>query len=76
MLRRRGVPSVLYYGASHDAKSGLCAHVWVRDGAVDVVGGETASRYAVLATFPPNVTSRSQTLVVPEMDIDEIRSHL
>ena len=53
MLRRRGVPSVLYYGASHDAKSGLRAHVWVRDGAVDVVGGETASRYAVLATFPP-----------------------
>jgi hypothetical protein len=52
MLRRRGIPSVLYYGAAqHDQKS-LSAHVWVRDGDIDVVGGEMASRYAVLATFP------------------------
>ena len=53
MLRRRGIPSVLYYGAAQDGRRGLHAHVWVRDGDVDVVGGETASHYAVLATFPP-----------------------
>ena len=29
MLRRRGVPSVLYYGVAHDAEGGLAAHVWV-----------------------------------------------
>jgi hypothetical protein len=52
MLRRRGMHSVLYYGAAPDDKQGLSAHVWVRDGDVDVVGGDIASRYAVLAKFP------------------------
>jgi hypothetical protein len=52
MLRRRGVPSVLYYGAVQDDQKGLCAHVWVRDGDVDVVGGEIANRFAILTTFP------------------------
>ena len=53
MLRRRGIPSVLYFGAAPDDERGLCAHVWVRDGDVDVIGGEIASRFAVLARFPP-----------------------
>ena len=53
MLRRRGVPSVLYYGAAQDDRSGLLTHVWVRHGDVDVVGGEIANHFAVLATFPP-----------------------
>lgn len=53
MLRRRGIPSVLYYGAAQDDESGLYAHVWVRDGDVDVIGAENAYRFAVLATFPP-----------------------
>jgi hypothetical protein len=52
MLRRRGIPSILYYGAAPDDQRGLSAHVWVRDGDVDVIGGEIASRYAELATFP------------------------
>jgi hypothetical protein len=52
MLRRRGVPSVLYYGASPEGPRGLAAHVWVRDGEIDVIGGEIASRFALLATFP------------------------
>jgi Transglutaminase-like superfamily len=53
MLRRRGVPSVLYYGATQDNQRGLYAHVWVRACDVDVIGGETANRFAILATFPP-----------------------
>ena len=53
MLRRRGIPSVLYYGAAQDDRDGLSAHVWVRDGDVDVIGGEIADRFTVLATFPP-----------------------
>jgi hypothetical protein len=52
MLRRRGVPSVLYYGAAMDSRGELSAHVWIRDGDVDVIGGEMASRYALLAMFP------------------------
>jgi hypothetical protein len=53
MLRRRGVPSVLYYGAAPDEQTGLSAHVWVRASGVDVIGSEIASRFAVLMTFPP-----------------------
>ena len=52
MLRRRGIPTVLYYGAAPDEQGHLSAHVWVRDGEFDVVGGEVAINYAVLATFP------------------------
>ena len=55
MLRRRGVPSRLYYGAASDSQRGLSAHVWVRDGEVNVIGGEIAPRFALLATFPPEV---------------------
>jgi hypothetical protein len=53
MLRRRGIPSVLYYGAAQDNRTGLSTHVWVRDGDLMVVGGEIAHRFAILATFPP-----------------------
>jgi Transglutaminase-like superfamily len=53
MLRRRGIPSVLYYGAAQNDGKGLHAHVWVRDGDVDVIGGEIAHCFAILATFPP-----------------------
>jgi hypothetical protein len=57
MLRRRGIPSVLSYGVALDKRRGLSAHVWVRDRNVDVIGGEIASRYAVLATFPPQIVN-------------------
>jgi hypothetical protein len=53
MLRRRGIASVLYYGAAQDDRSGLHAHVWVRDEDIDVIGGEIAYRFAILAAFPP-----------------------
>jgi Transglutaminase-like superfamily len=52
MLRRRAIPSVLYYGLAQHGRSGLHAHVWVRAGDFDVIGGEIASSFAVLATFP------------------------
>jgi hypothetical protein len=46
MLRRRAIPSVLYYGLAQDDRSGLHAHVWVRAGDFDVIGGEIASSFA------------------------------
>jgi Transglutaminase-like superfamily len=52
MLRRRGISSVLHYGAAPDPQLGLVAHVWVRADNVDVIGGEIASRFALLTTFP------------------------
>jgi hypothetical protein len=52
MCRKRGIDSILYYGAAVDPLTGLTAHVWVQDGAEGVVGHLVASRYGVLARFP------------------------
>lgn len=52
LLRGRGVPSTLYYGAHPGDAGGLKAHAWVMCDGFDVVGGEVAAEYAVLATFP------------------------
>ncbi len=52
MLRRRGLPSTLYYGASSDAERGVIAHVWIKSLDLPVIGCEEAGRYAILATFP------------------------
>src|SRR4051794_26815455 len=38
MLRRRGIPSVLLYGARRDG-DGLAAHVWIDVGGETVIGG-------------------------------------
>lgn len=51
MLRRRGIASILYYGAAQKADE-LQTHVWVRDGDTDIVGCENAAGFSVLATFP------------------------
>ena len=53
LLRRRGIPVVLHFGAALDDRDGLAAHVWVRDGEVDVIGGEVSARFALLTSFPP-----------------------
>jgi len=58
MLRRRGIPATLFYGAAPTDK-GLEAHVWVRVGDIDVIGTETADRFATIARFPAdNVDGR------------------
>ena len=53
MLRRRGIPSVLLYGARRDGE-GLAAHVWVDVDGETVIGGEEAPDFACLARFPPD----------------------
>ena len=53
MLRRRGLASTLYFGARTDGVQGPRAHVWVVFKGVDVVGGDLAASYAVLAAAPP-----------------------
>lgn len=52
MLRRRHLPSTLYYGAASDIERGIVAHVWVKSGETAVIGCEEADRYATLAVFP------------------------
>ncbi|HEX8240751.1 MAG TPA: lasso peptide biosynthesis B2 protein [Allosphingosinicella sp.] len=58
MLRRRGIPSVLLYGARRDG-DGLAAHVWVDVGGETVIGGEEAPNFACLARFPPEAAAGS-----------------
>lgn len=53
MLRRRGISSVLYYAVAQNDEIGLQAHVWVRAGELDVIGGERPGRFAALAIFGP-----------------------
>lgn len=52
MLRHRGVAATMHYGVARDPARGLVAHVWVRIGERDVIGGETAGRFTPLARFP------------------------
>jgi hypothetical protein len=53
MLRRRGIRSVLLYGARREGE-GLSAHVWVDVDGETVIGGEEAPSFACLARFPPD----------------------
>lgn len=57
MLRRRGIPSQLFFGATQAGSTGLEAHVWVRIGDIDVVGEKAAPRFAALACFPSHPLS-------------------
>jgi transglutaminase superfamily protein len=50
MLRRRGVPSALVYGARPQAGQ-LDAHVWVTVGADIVVGDDVAHEYSHVVTY-------------------------
>jgi hypothetical protein len=56
MLRRRGVASRLHYGVRQDRENGLTAHVWVSIDGANVLGGENASDFSCLATFPDRET--------------------
>jgi len=53
MLRRRHLPSRLYFGARGRGSRAPEAHVWVCSGEVGLVGAATAGGFALLATFPP-----------------------
>jgi hypothetical protein len=44
MLRRRGVSTTLYYGATSLGGRGLVAHVWLQDGDSGVIGRLAAER--------------------------------
>ena len=56
MLRRRRIAALLHYGIAQDEQRGLTAHVWVTHRGEDIMGGEEASGYTCLATFPSSGT--------------------
>jgi hypothetical protein len=49
MLRRRGIPSTLYFGT--DPSNQYAAHAWVRAGQIVVTGGDDPRRFTVVSTF-------------------------
>jgi len=52
LLRRRRIPSTIYYGAAFDsAGSDLVTHVWVRVGSFMVTGAPVHRRFAVVSKF-------------------------
>ena len=53
MLRGCGIDALLHYGARHhpDTRK-LEAHVWVSVNGVDVIGGDEAAGFALVASYP------------------------
>jgi hypothetical protein len=54
MLKRRGLPSVLYFGVAKDENGKMIAHAWLRSGDFFVCGGDGSKRYAVTGVFYSN----------------------
>lgn len=52
MLRRRRVPSQLFYGVARQGER-LKAHTWVKVAGRTVIGGDSESEFSVLSIFPP-----------------------
>jgi hypothetical protein len=57
MLSRRGAPSTLYYGVAKTPAGALEAHVWVRAGALPVVGCAAAPRFTLMTHFPRDLSA-------------------
>jgi Transglutaminase-like superfamily len=58
MLRRHGVPSVVYLGVAKDASGRLVAHSWLRCGGRVVTGGGSQQGYAAIAAYRPVTGAR------------------
>ena len=52
MLRRRRIGATLFYGIRRVEDGALAAHVWLRAGALDVIGCENEDEFSELARFP------------------------
>jgi hypothetical protein len=50
MLRRRGLPSTLYLGASRGAEA-MQAHAWLRSGELILTGAAERERFVVVSSF-------------------------
>ncbi len=58
LLRRRGVPSVLYYGLKQEQDKQLEAHVWVMVGDFPVCGEGVADQFVTLTKIPHDAQQR------------------
>lgn len=62
MLRRRAIPSTLYFGLAKDDAGELLAHAWVRSGELVLTGAEGRNDYTVVATFAVAHLSKNRDL--------------
>ncbi len=51
LLRRHGITSTLYLGATFNETQSLMAHAWLRCGGLYVTGGPGHEHYGVMASF-------------------------
>jgi hypothetical protein len=51
LLRRRGITSTLYLGATFNEHKSLLAHAWLRCGSLYITGGPGHEHYGVVASF-------------------------
>ena len=51
MLARRGVPSVLHYGATTQGEAAIEAHAWLSAAGVEVTGYPVPARFTEIACF-------------------------
>ena len=51
MLKRRGVPSVMHFGAARGDDKPLDAHAWLDAAGVEVTGYPVADKFAEIACF-------------------------
>jgi hypothetical protein len=58
ILRRRGVPSVVYLGVAKDSAGEFIAHSWLRCGDLIVTGRGGHQRYSVIASYRPAAALR------------------
>ena len=72
MLRQRGVPSTMFYGAALEQPDKLKAHAWVRADDIDVVGCDIANRYTVVMAFSSEVGFSSHRDRFPKIDLSRL----
>jgi Transglutaminase-like superfamily len=60
MLRRQGVPSVVYLGVAKDTAGDFIAHSWLRCGDRIVTGGGSYRQFSVIAAYRPILARRPE----------------
>jgi hypothetical protein len=66
MLRRRRIPSTLYFGLAKDTGGELKAHAWVRSGTQVLTGAKGQHTFTVVATFAEPRLSTGASYTTPQ----------
>jgi hypothetical protein len=67
ILRRLGIATTLFYGATTLPEGNLTAHVWLEDDGVGIIGHDTARDYRILARYPAPKTDPRELRDKPQI---------